>query len=237
MTYTVSDIHGCYDKYRELLEKINFGSEDTLYVLGDVIDRGSAGFRILLDMESRPNIVNLLGNHEAMAIDALPGLLRCIDEGKDTLTAEEADAAELWFCNGGELSLADLLWLYEDEAQRVIDYMNSMPLYKEVEVGGQKFILVHGGLRDFSESRPLTDYAPEEILWCRPELDTVYYPDDYVVFGHTPVKMLCDGSGDEEDAAAKIFHNGKAIDIDCGCVFPRGQLGCLCLDTMEEVYV
>ena len=72
MTYTVSDIHGCYNKYREVLKKINFGPEDTLYVLGDVIDRGLAGFRILLDMASRANVVNLLGNQEAMEIDALP---------------------------------------------------------------------------------------------------------------------------------------------------------------------
>ena len=39
MTYTVSDIHGCYDKYIKLLKKIDLGSDDTLYVLGDVIDR------------------------------------------------------------------------------------------------------------------------------------------------------------------------------------------------------
>lgn len=236
MTYTVSDIHGCYDKYWKLLNKINFGPEDTLYVLGDVIDRGSAGFRILLDMAHRPNVVNLLGNHEAMAIDAIPGILRCIDEGEDILTKDEADAAELWFYNGGELSLADLLWLNEDDAQYVLDYMNSFPLYSEVEVEGRKFIMLHGGLKDFSESRPLTDYAPEEILWCRPEPDTIYYPDNYVIFGHTPVQLLCDGFG-EEDTAAKIFHNGKAIDIDCGCAFPGGQLGCLCLETMEEFYV
>lgn len=236
MTYAVSDIHGCYEKYRELLKKINFGPEDTFYILGDVIDRGPAGFRILLEMESQPNIVNLLGNHEAMAIDALPGILRCIGEGKDMLTEDEADVVDLWFCNGGELSLADLLWLNEDEAQSVIDYMNLMPLYKEVEVGERKFILLHGGLEDFSESRPLTDYMPEEILWCRLEPDTVYYPDNYVIYGHTPVQLLCGGVW-YEDAAARIFHNGKAIDIDCGCAFTGGQLGCLCLDTMEEFYV
>ena len=236
MTYAVSDIHGCYDKYRKLLKKIDFGSEDTLYVLGDVIDRGPAGFRILLDMASQPNIVNLLGNHEAMAIEALPGILRCIGEEEDMFTEDEADAVDLWFYNGGELSFADLLWLNEDEAQRVIDYMNSMPLYKEIDVGGRKFILLHGGLENFSESRPLTDYEPEEILWCRPEPDTVYYLDNYVIFGHTPVQLLCNGFG-EEDGTAKIFHNKKAIDIDCGCAFPGGQLACLCLDTMEEFYV
>ena len=156
--------------------------------------------------------------------------------GEDTLTGDEADAAELWFYNGGELSLVDLLWMNEDEVQHVWDYMTSLPLYREVEVEGRKFILLHGGLNGFSESRPLTDYAPEEILWCRPKADTVYYPDNYVIFGHTPVQMLCGGFG-EKDTLAKIFHNGKAIDIDCGCVFPRGQLGCLCLDTMEEFYV
>ena len=55
MIYAVSDIHGCYDKYQELLEKINFGPDDTLYVLGDVIDRGPDGFKIMLDMAQRPN--------------------------------------------------------------------------------------------------------------------------------------------------------------------------------------
>lgn len=59
MTYTISDIHGCHDKYRELLKKINFGSEDTLYVLGDVIDRGPAGFKILLDT-FRDRLVELM---------------------------------------------------------------------------------------------------------------------------------------------------------------------------------
>lgn len=54
MIYAVSDIHGCYDKYKKLLKKINFGSDDTLYVLGDVIDRGPDGFKIMLNMAQRP---------------------------------------------------------------------------------------------------------------------------------------------------------------------------------------
>jgi serine/threonine protein phosphatase 1 len=40
MTYVIADIHGCYEQYKALLEKINFSASDTLYVLGDVIDRG-----------------------------------------------------------------------------------------------------------------------------------------------------------------------------------------------------
>ena len=42
MIYAVSDIHGCWDKYKKLLKKIHFGPDDTLYVLSDVIDCGCA---------------------------------------------------------------------------------------------------------------------------------------------------------------------------------------------------
>lgn len=37
-TYVMSDIHGCYDKYMKMLEKIGFSEDDTLYVLGDILD-------------------------------------------------------------------------------------------------------------------------------------------------------------------------------------------------------
>lgn len=237
MIYTVSDIHGCYDKYIELLRKIDLSPDDTLYVLGDVIDRGPDGFKIMLDMAQRPNVVGLMGNHEAMAIQALPGIMRTVPQiGKAALTENEAEALKLWFRNGGELSLADFLWLNDDQLQIVWEYMRDMPLYKEVEVGGQQFVLVHGGLDNFSPSRPLSNYEPNEILWCRPELDTVYYPDKYVIVGHTPVQLLAVEDG-TEDSSAKIYHREKLIDIDCGCVFQGGQLGCLCLNTMEEFYV
>lgn len=237
MTYAVSDIHGCYDKYRELLRVIHFCPEDTLYVLGDVIDRGLDGFKILLDMAQRRNVVGLMGNHEAMAIRALPGIIRNVRQIRKTaLTEEETEALKLWFRNGGELSLANFLWLNDEPSQIVWEYMRKMPLYREVEIGERHFVLVHGGLDNFSSSRPLSDYEPNEILWCRPEPDTVYYPDKYVVVGHTPVQLLA-VEDDKEDTPARIYHNGNLIDIDCGCIFPGGQLGCLCLDTMEEFYV
>lgn len=40
MHYVVSDIHGYYDRYLKLLEVINFTDDDTLYILGDIVDRG-----------------------------------------------------------------------------------------------------------------------------------------------------------------------------------------------------
>lgn len=39
-TYVISDIHGQYNMFIELLDKINLKDTDTLYILGDVLDRG-----------------------------------------------------------------------------------------------------------------------------------------------------------------------------------------------------
>ena len=48
--YVISDIHGNYEKYRKMLQLINFNEEDILYILGDVIDRGEHGIKILQHM-------------------------------------------------------------------------------------------------------------------------------------------------------------------------------------------
>ena len=50
MIYVMSDVHGCYDMYMQMLEKIAFKDSDTLYLLGDVVDRGDDPIKVLCDM-------------------------------------------------------------------------------------------------------------------------------------------------------------------------------------------
>ena len=69
MIYAISDIHGCYDKYMAMLEKIGFSDDDTLYVLGDVVDRGEDGIRVLFDMLERENVIPIKGNHDYLALN------------------------------------------------------------------------------------------------------------------------------------------------------------------------
>ena len=66
MHYVIADVHGCYDKFLAMLEKIGFGEDDTLYFLGDAIDRRPDGIKVLLDLMGRKNVVPFLGNHEDM---------------------------------------------------------------------------------------------------------------------------------------------------------------------------
>ena len=38
--WAVSDVHGCYTQFQHLLDKASPGTDDEIYILGDVIDRG-----------------------------------------------------------------------------------------------------------------------------------------------------------------------------------------------------
>ena len=103
MIYVMSDLHGCYDKYKQMLEKIKFNNEDTLYVLGDIVDRGDDGIKILLDMMQRSNVVPLLGNHEFMAYSVLKkyNVEITAENYNKHLDSEAIEMFENWMFNGG----------------------------------------------------------------------------------------------------------------------------------------
>ena len=95
--YVTSDIHGQYQKYRKIFDALPLREEDSLFVLGDVVDRGPEPMSILLDMMERPNVFPLLGNHEMMALTCLKLLCREITEDAlEHLASEELQGLLDW---------------------------------------------------------------------------------------------------------------------------------------------
>ena len=92
----MSDIHGQYQRYMAMLEKIDLQKEDRLFVLGDAIDRGPGSIEILSDIMERDNVELFLGNHEHMMLTFL--------EGSDRRS---------WFfgVNGGKVTFERLMML------------------------------------------------------------------------------------------------------------------------------
>ena len=70
MIYVMSDIHGNRKKFDSILEQINLQANDTLYILGDIVDRGSDPIGILRQVMKMDNVKMLLGNHELMMMEA-----------------------------------------------------------------------------------------------------------------------------------------------------------------------
>ena len=96
-TYVLSDVHGHLDCFESVLAQINLQPDDTLYVLGDVIDRGAHGIAILRKIMAMPNARMLLGNHEFMMLNAL-------GEPYDGKRRNVSDSCELWYGNGGGIT-------------------------------------------------------------------------------------------------------------------------------------
>ena len=234
MQYAVSDIHGCYDKYIQLLRRLDLKDSDTLYVLGDMIDRGPDGLKILMDISMRPNVVPFLGNHEYAALTCLPWLV-------EELTEENTEPDVLlwrlksvhgWMSDGGDKTVTEFRRLPLEARQDVLDILEDLTVYEEVKAGGREFVLVHAGLGGFSPDKPLDNYQLDELILSRPEPGETYFPHKYLVCGHTPTPYYT-GARPED---ARIYRRDRLISIDCGCA-SGGPLGCICLDTLEELYV
>lgn len=232
MTYVMSDIHGEYEKYMEMLQKINFSSKDVLYILGDIVDRGKEPVKILLDMMNRPNVLATMGNHDMMAKLILEKLsVDITSENCETqINAEIISDMLDWMKDGGSTTMAAFKAVPNETRKALLAYINDFPMVEFAEIKDKTFIMVHAGLGNWRKGKKLREYTTEELIASRPNPGCNYFDDEhiYVICGHTPTRNICG-----ED---RIYQKNNTIYIDCGAVW-GGKLGCLCLDTFEEFYV
>ena len=231
-TYVVSDIHGEYDLFAGLLEKIRLKEDDSLYILGDILDRGPYPIRTLLKVMEMPNAICLAGNHELMAIECLEFLMTEITEKSiEELDEKMVDNLLTWQYNGGRTTIQEFCALDRKMQRLVIDFLKDFYIYEEMTVNDRDYLLVHAGLGGFYPGKEIEQYSLEELIWRRAEYDIQYYEDIYVVTGHTPTQGIIGNP-----RPGYIFKKFNHIAIDCGCYRPDGRLAAVCLDTGEEFY-
>lgn len=228
MTYVMSDLHGCYKLYVEMLEKINFSDDDTLYVLGDVADRGDGPIDIYFDMMERKNVIPILGNHDQRVRALISKYdFRSIADLLDA--ADKDEYMQSWVTDKGMTTMLQYLTLTDQEKKKLLDYLESFVPCDVVQIGGKTFFMSHTAPKKAAMA-DLTQCNVYDFTWGNIEYDKQYFEDGYLVTGHTPTIYL------DRSYAGKIYKNNGHIDVDCGAFF-TGSLGCLCLDTMEEFYV
>ena len=107
MTYVVSDIHGCFDKFKKLIKEIQFTDNDTMYVLGDIVDHGDEPIELLCDLSMRYNVIPIVGECDLRALELLRELDKMLAEERIVLENEadttEASRARFFPTTGGVL--------------------------------------------------------------------------------------------------------------------------------------
>ncbi|MFT7221365.1 MAG: bis(5'-nucleosyl)-tetraphosphatase (symmetrical) [Candidatus Azotimanducaceae bacterium] len=120
-TYAIGDVQGCYQELSRLLEKINFGPKDELWLLGDLINRGPENSAVLNLAMSQPNINAILGNHDLHFM--------AVATGQQTLKRQD--------------TLSDLI----NSPRRVdyIEYLRHRPLHHFADLDAPA-VMVHAGV-------------------------------------------------------------------------------------------
>ena len=153
-TYVISDIHGEYELFIKLLEKIRFTSADTLYVLGDVIDRGPHPIKALLKLMEMPNAVCLVGNHEVMALKCLKFLRQEITESSiEKIDEKLLDNLATWQYNGAETTISEFRRLDEETQLDVLDFMEDFLVYETLTIEGKIIYWYMADLEIFTGER------------------------------------------------------------------------------------
>lgn len=249
MNYVLSDIHGRYDLYNKMLKKIKFSGSDTLYIIGDVIDRGRDGIKILKDIMSRKNIILLIGNHEDMMFQSV-GRGECYDESGRMQVTEEF---KVWFYNGGRPTLEEFMKLKAEEKKEMLEYLKKCPVcITDLHIGNKKFYLVHASPHERLSmgTHFYRDYVDEEEILQRLLWKRIGYIDGAwekfklregteLIIGHTPTVYFTPPTMDPGDDC-RIFFGQNFTAIDCGAGWggkKTAKLGCLRLEDAKEFYV
>jgi len=198
------DIHGCFKTMKKLLkEQVQINREDTLYFVGDFIDRGPASREVLdflIDLKWQGyTVIAVRGNHEDLMLKAFN------DEGY----------MHAWFNNGAESTLSSFdipeesIFEYESIRSipnRYIQFLSNMKYFHEEE----DFILVHAGL-DFKLDDPFSDH--QSMLWLRNfDYNSSKAKHKHIIHGHTPMPRI------QIEKTLKDSGN-KVINLDAGCVY------------------
>ena len=229
MVYVCSDLHGCpLREFMRLLEKAESSEKDTLYILGDVIDRnGDGGVEMLRWIISRKNVKMIMGNHERMMLDC-----KGIFDKSRGLRLDEVLSLDDWLYNGGAVTIENLEKLKDEnpgEFDKITEYLEKLPYFAEIEIEGKRFVFVHGGLKKFGSYKKLSSYDEYSLVWSRPGINEKYYSTKTVILGHTPTQLY----GKKHNG--RILKTETWIDIDIGAAYGNSP-ALLRLDDMKEYY-
>lgn len=222
-TIAISDIHGCFDEFNQLLNVLSYNPfEDRLFLLGDYVDRGLKSketVQYVRQLSKHENTKVIGGNHDDM-------FLAWLDDRDYVLSPYTNErnggmATILSFCPWFELGVneEEVRAFIKDEYDLEVEFLRTLPHFIEDE----KHIYVHAGidpsLENWKETR-LKDFR-----WIRNKFyDHPNRHGKTVVFGHTATAVI----HKDPNNFHVWFGDGK-IGIDGGTKF-GGQLNALVIE-------
>jgi serine/threonine protein phosphatase 1 len=163
----IGDIHGCDVALQGLLDALAIRSEDTVVILGDVIDRGPGSNQVierLLELQLECRLIFIMGNHEEMMLEGL----------------KSEQMAQAWLYYGGKATI----FSYGGDPRNIpdahLDLLSAARDYWETETE----LFLHANI---DPELPLDEQDIEILRWTHLTGDEVPHPSGKrIICGHTP---------------------------------------------------
>jgi serine/threonine protein phosphatase 1 len=221
-TLVIGDIHGGLIALKQIIERAQITSTDTLIFLGDYVDGWSQSPQVidfLIELNQTNPCVFLRGNHDEL-------VLHWLQNNHDN---------PMWYEHGGESTVIAYATISEATKQKHIDFLLSL---KNYHIDNQNRLFIHAG---FTNLKGVTiEHFPRMLYWDRTlwemalaldetiEKDSAYYPRRLKLYaeiyiGHTSVTQI-----------NKTIPVNKANiwNVDTGAAF-KGPLTIMDIDTKE----
>ena len=182
----ISDVHGDLVSLKNALAKVNFTKADTLFLLGDIIEKGEENIAILdylMDLKTKYNVYLLAGNCD----EVLRYIIPPVDEERFkyyTLVKGQSIinemAAKLNLKLSHDMAVDEVCTTLYKNFSKYYDFVDS---FYDLIILNDKYVLVHGGIDDLNN---IPEYN-EKLL----KYDNFYLkasPSPYIrIVGHFPV--------------------------------------------------
>lgn len=159
----ISDIHGGYDLFVKLLSKINYNSNDILFILGDILEKGPDSLKTLryvMSLYEKGNVYMVLGNNDHIClhilndekIDKYPKYLKKIRSIYHDF-GEELNV-DLSYDNIDNVNLRDFNKLIRENYSKELNFIKNLPTIIESE----DFLFAHASITDYENMKDLDPY-------------------------------------------------------------------------------
>ena len=196
-TYVMSDIHGCYDEFVSMLDKIRLDEDDELILAGDYVDRGKQNLEMLRWIEEPPaNVTMIKGNHDAEFVESVK-IMDMIAEKIETNPDVPEDMKVLYYAMLQIRGMKEAYFDYYGTIRQLIDRdvtladfdrwrdcITHMPLYVKRIINGKEHIIVHAGYKETGDRKEDEGF----FLYARGKQDYLEsgIKDGVIIAGHTP---------------------------------------------------
>lgn len=236
--YAFSDLHGNYRLFKQIKGSIK--ENDVVICLGDCCDRGPDGIKIIQEILRDSRFIYLMGNHEAMLVDAIDKSLI-----QDNISFRYFDRYDMEILkhNGTIPTLQAYQLLPEDERKYLFQKLLTLPSLAIHKTRDNKEIfLCHAG----ADARVIFNQnADDKILyWDRKHIatekwDIENHPNTYIIHGHTPVQTLGYYNKEYKEKpipfTVQTYCDGHKIDIDLATPTTK-KVALINVETFEVKY-